>query len=196
MFQRLEKWKDRLRYQLPARLFPSLARLMLNYATKGASKALSESGPIKILLDDTVLDVAITHETKWITTSVQQIGGYEHLSGHLARVPVHGIDNDSDRYREATFLTGNPLFKGIAEPVGIVTAVAQQPVCFGQTIQQGCRSSVIADLPRRHEEADGAAPGIRHSVKLRIHAAFRAPDQSARTPLFTRRLEAVRCALR
>ena len=80
---------------------------------------------------------------------------------------------------------GNPLFvKGIAEPVGIVTAVAQQPVCFGQTIHQGCRSSVIADLPRRHEEADGAAPCIRHSVKLRVHAAFRAPDQPASTPPF------------
>ena len=38
------------------------------------------------------------------------------------------------------------LCKGIAEPVGVVTPFAQQPVCFGQAIQQGCSAGVIADL--------------------------------------------------
>jgi hypothetical protein len=37
---------------------------------------------------------------------------------------------------------------------------------------------------------------IRYSTKLGVHAAFRAADQAASAPLFTRRLEAVRWALR
>lgn len=105
MLNYLKKRFDRLRYQIPARLFPPLGRLMLKYATKEAIKRLSDSGPVKILVDNTVLDVAITHETKWITTDVQLVQGYEHRSGHLARVPVHSTGNVSDRYIEATYLT-------------------------------------------------------------------------------------------
>lgn len=54
----------------------------------------------------------------------------------------------------------------------------------------------IADLSRRHEKADSAAHGIGHSMKLGVHAAFRAPDQPIRTRFFTRRLDAVRWGLR
>lgn len=42
------------------------------------------------------------------------------------------------------------LLQSIAERVGMIAPVAQQPICFGQAIQQGFRSGVIADLPRRH----------------------------------------------
>jgi hypothetical protein len=48
-------------------------------------------------------------------------------------------------------------------------------------------SGVIADLPRRHEEADRTAIGVRDSMKLCVHAAFRAPDQPAKAPFFTTR---------
>ena len=54
----------------------------------------------------------------------------------------------------------------------------------------------IADLSRRHEKADPAAHGINHSMQLRVHAAFRAPDQPTRTRFFTPRLDAVRWGLR
>jgi len=106
MLQQLRRYLDGIRYRFPARLFPVLGRFMLKYATREAVQKLSKCGPIKVLVDNTVLDVAVTHETKWITTDVMQIGDHEHHSGHLARVPVHAINNDSDRYRETTFLTG------------------------------------------------------------------------------------------
>ena len=37
---------------------------------------------------------------------------------------------------------------------------------------------------------------IRDGMKLGVHAAFRASNQAARAPFFTRKLEAVRWALR
>src|SRR3546814_17727788 len=51
---------------------------------------------------------------------------------------------------------------------------------------------VVADLPGGHEEAQGAAVRIGDGVKLRVHAAFGASDQPAKTPFLTRRLDAVR----
>src|SRR3546814_192629 len=91
----------------------------------------------------------------------------------------------------------DPLFlQGVAEPVGVVAPVGQHPLRFGQTVEQSCRASVIADLASGHEEADGTAIRIGHGMQLGVHAAFCAPDQASRTPFFTRRLDAVRCALR
>ena len=51
-------------------------------------------------------------------------------------------------------------------------------------------------LARRHEQADRTPIRIGHGMKLGVHAAFRATDQSPEAPFFTRRLEAVRCAFR
>ena len=106
MRSRVEKFVSRLRYQLPARLFPKLARISLKYATRQARRTLSAEHPLKILLDNTVLDIAVTHETKWITTDVQTIGDYVHHAGHLARVPVYGFKNTSERHKQATYLPG------------------------------------------------------------------------------------------
>ena len=77
--------------------FPKLAELCLKYATKEARANLSANGPLRILVDNTVLGVAVTHESKWITT---QSGGY------LARVPVHSPRNQSNAYIQCTYLTG------------------------------------------------------------------------------------------
>ena len=63
-------------------------------------------------------------------------------------------------------------------------------------MEQGGSTDVIADLTGRNEEADRATIRIRDGMKLGVHAAFRASNQAARTPFFTRRLEAVRWALR
>jgi len=59
-----------------------------------------------------------------------------------------------------------------------------------------CRAGVIADLTCRYEETDRATIRIGYGMELGVHAAFCASNQAARTPFFTRRLEAVRCALR
>ncbi len=67
--------------------------------------------------------------------------------------------------------------QGIPEPIGGVAPVVKQPLCLRQIVQQRRRTGAIADLPGGHEEAQGASVCIGDSVKLRVHAAFGAPDQ-------------------
>src|SRR3546814_12600788 len=96
--------------------------------------------------------------------------------------------------RTDTLFPYTTLFR--SEPVGIIASVCQHPLRFGQTVEQSGCASVIADLPSGHEEADRTTIRIGHSMQLGVHAALRAADQASRTPLFTPRLDAVRCALR
>jgi hypothetical protein len=90
--------------------------------------------------------------------------------------------------------------QGLAEPVRIVAAVGDQPVGLRQSVEQGERAGVVADLSRRQEEPDGASFRIGDGVALGVEPTFRAPDEPARLrpgpPFFARRLEAVRCAFR
>lgn len=86
--------------------------------------------------------------------------------------------------------------QGIAEPVGVVATVGQQPLRFGKGVEQRSSPSIIADLACGYEEADWATVRIGDGVQLGIHATLRAPDQASSFPFFTRRLDAVRCALR
>lgn len=76
---------------------PQVARVALDLATRGSRKTLSAERPLGVLVDNTVLDIAVTHEGKWITHS---------RGGHIARVPVYGRGNTSDRHRQASYLTG------------------------------------------------------------------------------------------
>jgi hypothetical protein len=77
----------------------------------------------------------------------------------------------------------NPfLLHRIAEPVGIIAPVAQQPLGFGQAIKRACCAGLIADPRCRHEDADWTTIGIRRTMKRRLHAAFGALDQPTRTP--------------
>ena len=76
-----------------------------------------------------------------------------------------------------------------------LSTIAEVVVVAPSNEQSGC-ASVIANLPSGHEEADRTTIRIGHSMQLGVHAALRAADQASRTPLFTPRLDAVRCALR
>ena len=78
----------------------------------------------------------------------------------------------------------------------VVAAVAEQPLRFRQFGKQRCRTGVVADPPGHHEEAQGAAVGIGNGMEFRIHAALGASDQAPEIPLFTARLDAVRCAFK
>src|SRR3546814_589837 len=73
-------------------------------------------------------------------------------------------------------------FQRIPEPVGVIAAVAEQPLRLWEIVQQRGCTGVVADLPGGHEEAQGAAVRIGDGVKLRVHAAFGASDQPAKTP--------------
>ncbi|SCW95442.1 hypothetical protein SAMN02927924_04715 [Sphingobium faniae] len=79
---------------------------------------------------------------------------------------------------------------------GIITMIGEQPLRLGQFVQQSGRANIIADLPSSHEETQRTAVCIGDSVKLGVHAALGAADQAAHIPFFTRRLDAVRWALR
>lgn len=78
------------------RLMPYIARIALDRATREARQTLGANTPLGVLVDNTILDVAVTHEGKWILHSR---GGYE------ARVPVYGRHNTTERHRQASYLT-------------------------------------------------------------------------------------------
>jgi hypothetical protein len=63
-------------------------------------------------------------------------------------------------------------------------------------LEERYSTGIIAELARGHEEAERSTVGIGNGVKLRVHASFGATDEPPETPLFTRRLDAVRCAFR
>jgi hypothetical protein len=61
--------------------------------------------------------------------------------------------------------------------------------------QRRC-TGVVADLSGGHEEAERAAVCVGHGMELRVLTAFSATDQAPEIPFLTRRLDAVRSALR
>jgi len=86
--------------------------------------------------------------------------------------------------------------RGIPEPVGVVTAVAEQPSRLGQIVEQCGHTGVVADLSGGHEEAERTAVCVGQAMELRVHATFGATNQAPEIPFLTRRLDAVRCAFR
>src|SRR5690606_4344386 len=89
-----------------------------------------------------------------------------------------------------------PFPESIPEPVRVISSVAQQPLRVGKIVEQRGSASIIADLACSHEEAERATVCIGDGVQLCVHSPFRAADQPPRPPFLTRRLDAVRCALR
>ena len=92
VFAYLRNLPEMLRVQL----MPRVARLALDRATTNARRTLSTEMPVGVLVDNTVLDITITHEGKWITHG---------QGGYIARVPVYGRNNASERHRHASCLT-------------------------------------------------------------------------------------------
>ena len=90
---RLRTLPERLRF----RLMPRVARFALDQATRVTRQKLSAERPLSVLVDNTILDIAVTHEGKWVKHS---------RGGYVARVPVYGRGNTSDRHRQASYLTG------------------------------------------------------------------------------------------
>ncbi len=76
------------------------------------------------------------------------------------------------------------VFQRISEPISVIAAICEQPICLRQFAHQGRCARVVADLPSRHEEIDRAANRVGDSMQLRVHPAFRASDQAATLPFF------------
>ena len=83
----------------------------------------------------------------------------------------------------------------LAEPVAIVTAVAEQYRGLGHSLEQESRVLVVAHLAFGEQHDAGPATVVTDRVELGVQAAFGSADTSGNSP-FLSRLAAVRWALR
>lgn len=81
-------------------------RFYLQVSTASSRLYLKQKGPLKILVDNSVLGHAITHETAWIPTGTSKWGSHDIETGHSARIPVYSPDNKSEIYKEIQYLPG------------------------------------------------------------------------------------------
>ena len=92
--------------QFRYKYWPRLADVLVDWSTFRAQRSLKVTGPIKVLVDSNVLGYGITHETRWIPTGTSNWGGADVETGYAARIPVHSADDDSEIYRDITYLPG------------------------------------------------------------------------------------------
>lgn len=84
--------------RLRRKYFPKVADWMLRRGIEEARAKLEGLGPASILIDNTVLGFAVTHETRWIPFSAKGKGGI------AARVPVYSLANKTREHRNASYL--------------------------------------------------------------------------------------------
>jgi hypothetical protein len=94
--------KERLRF----RYFPRIVDWLIHLSTYQARLTLQKTGPITILVDNTVLGHGITHETAWVSTGTKKWGRLDVDTGYAARIPVHSIEDESATYNDVKFLPG------------------------------------------------------------------------------------------
>ena len=99
-------WIRRTWASAKARTRHRLADLFVSMATFEAARKLRKSGPITVLIDNSTIAHGVTHETAWISTGTKMWGNIPFESGYSARIPVHSHTNDSNNYREITYLIG------------------------------------------------------------------------------------------
>lgn len=85
---------------------PRIVDYIVKLSTRKARVKLCASGPLTVLVDNTVLDHAVTHETAWIVTGKAKFGATENDTGYSARIAVHPADSQSREYRNVQFLPG------------------------------------------------------------------------------------------
>lgn len=81
-----------------------LMRFALRASTAKARRKLRSSGPLRILLDNSVRGHAVTHETMWISTGTATWGNQTVDNGYAARVPVYSLDTDTKLLKEVKYL--------------------------------------------------------------------------------------------
>lgn len=59
-----------------------------------------------VLVDTSVINHSVTHESRWVSTGKTMWGPHEIDTGYLARVPIHSPANDGDTYFDVRFLPG------------------------------------------------------------------------------------------
>lgn len=102
---RARVWLRPLPERLRRKYIPRVMRSILDVATWRTRRRLRQGAPVSILIDNSVLGHAVTHETASIPKTIKW--GADTLDTHYAaRVPVHAPDNTSEIYRNLTWLTG------------------------------------------------------------------------------------------
>lgn len=96
----------RLRRHIYFDRLPLLVDKFTELMTRRAIEHLKAKGIRRILVDNTVIAHAVTHETQWIDKSATWGGKHKLEAGYLARVPVHRDDDRSIAYRSILFLPG------------------------------------------------------------------------------------------
>lgn len=100
--QRWHNLKEHLRFKYA----PRVCDWLLDKSTLRAQSFLRTSGSLDVLIDNTVLFHAVTHETGWVSTGKSKWGSREIDTGYAARIPVHPADTDSREYRNVCYLGG------------------------------------------------------------------------------------------
>jgi hypothetical protein len=103
---RLRNWLRHLPERLRRKYVPRVLASILDAATSAARHRLGRGATVSILVDNTVLGHAVTHETAWVSTGVGRWGPHTFDAGYAARIPVHAPDNSGEIYRNLTYLTG------------------------------------------------------------------------------------------
>ncbi len=85
---------------------PPIVRRLVHWSTFQARRKLPVDPPLGILIDNSVLGNAVTHESAWVSTGPKMWGPHEIDTGYMARVPVHTDENESTIYRNLTYLSG------------------------------------------------------------------------------------------
>jgi len=62
--------------------------------------------PLGVLVDNSILGHAVTHETAWISTGVALWGGHPFETGYSARIPVHSANSTAVEYEHIKYLAG------------------------------------------------------------------------------------------
>lgn len=100
-FALLSRYRERLRF----RYGPQIAQWRLDRATARVRSTISIAAPLKVLIDNSVLDRAITHETEWISTGGRGGDVTGRGAGYAARVPVYGKGATSRDAQNVRYLT-------------------------------------------------------------------------------------------
>lgn len=82
---------------------PKLVDFMIGAANFSARRKLTDT-PINILIDNSTLGHAVTHETTWVSTGTKKWGAHDVPTGYMARVPVHQFDFKSAAYENIKYL--------------------------------------------------------------------------------------------
>jgi len=102
LIKRIKAVPERLRFKF----YPKIAEYRIRRSTENARRILGAQEPIRVLVDNSVLAHAVTHETKWIATGEADWGNQIRGTGYAARVPVHSSTNDTFIHRQIVYLVG------------------------------------------------------------------------------------------